>query len=244
MKKRFVVLILFSLILLILSSTPLVLGATIHGRVFDYNFRLVKNSVVRINTVPEQVVVSTDGAYSFSVPQGDYVITAELNDEFDIVRFSIQDNISIIDDGDYVRDLILFPQEDLDELDLEEDLEQALEEQEEEKKEEVPVHIRIIISGILIIILGFIVWLALRGKERSRVFLASCEGDEEPDDLASLLGFIKKHRRVTQKEIRREFAFSEAKISLMLADLESQGKIRKIKKGRGNIIIYNQKHKH
>jgi uncharacterized membrane protein len=34
---------------------------------------------------------------------------------------------------------------------------------------------------------------------------------------------------------------SEAKISLMLTDLESQGKIRKIKKGRGNVVVWQEK---
>jgi uncharacterized membrane protein len=43
--------------------------------------------------------------------------------------------------------------------------------------------------------------------------------------------------RTTQKDLRRAIPYSEAKISLMIAELESQGKLKKIKKGRGNIII-------
>ena len=42
---------------------------------------------------------------------------------------------------------------------------------------------------------------------------------------------------MTQKDIRKSIPFSEAKVSLILADLEHTGKIEKIKKGRGNIII-------
>ena len=46
-----------------------------------------------------------------------------------------------------------------------------------------------------------------------------------------------KHKRTTQKEIRKIIPLSEAKISLMITDLESRDLIKKVKKGRGNIII-------
>ncbi|MDP2750920.1 MAG: winged helix-turn-helix transcriptional regulator [Nanoarchaeota archaeon] len=59
-------------------------------------------------------------------------------------------------------------------------------------------------------------------------------------DLEKILEILKKNDgRATQKEIRKEIPLSEAKISLMITDLEAKGKIRKIKKGRGNIIILN-----
>jgi uncharacterized membrane protein len=53
-----------------------------------------------------------------------------------------------------------------------------------------------------------------------------------------VLTIIKKEKRTTQKDIRKAIPLSEAKISLILTDLESQGKIRKIKKGRGNVLIF------
>jgi uncharacterized membrane protein len=57
-------------------------------------------------------------------------------------------------------------------------------------------------------------------------------------ELEDLLAIIRKEGgRITQQELRRQMPYSEAKVSLMLAELEDQGRIRKIKKGRGNIII-------
>ncbi|MEM4263908.1 MAG: hypothetical protein QW666_03380, partial [Candidatus Woesearchaeota archaeon] len=57
-------------------------------------------------------------------------------------------------------------------------------------------------------------------------------------ELKEILDFINKEGgRTTQKDIRKNFPQSEAKISLMIAELEAMGKIKKIKKGRGNIII-------
>ena len=40
-----------------------------------------------------------------------------------------------------------------------------------------------------------------------------------------------------QKDIRKNFPSSEAKISLILTELEEKGIIKKIKRGRGNIIV-------
>ena len=48
---------------------------------------------------------------------------------------------------------------------------------------------------------------------------------------------IQEGGRTTQKGIRKQIQLSEAKISLMIAELEHKGIIEKIKKGRGNIII-------
>ena len=47
----------------------------------------------------------------------------------------------------------------------------------------------------------------------------------------------KEGGRISQKDLRKQIPLSEAKISLMIAELESKGVIDKIKKGRGNIII-------
>lgn len=59
-----------------------------------------------------------------------------------------------------------------------------------------------------------------------------------PEDLSSVLEVIKKEGgRITQKELRKRLGYSEAKMSLIVADLERRGLIEKVKKGRGNIIF-------
>jgi len=61
---------------------------------------------------------------------------------------------------------------------------------------------------------------------------------EAEEQLEKLVEYIKTEGgRVTQKDIRKKFPFSEAKISLMIAELEDKGVLKKIKRGRGNIII-------
>ena len=62
---------------------------------------------------------------------------------------------------------------------------------------------------------------------------------QEPGAIDQALEIIKKHDgRLTQKELRKEMMYlSEAKVSLIVTELEHKEKIEKIKKGRGNILI-------
>ncbi|HLD33627.1 MAG TPA: hypothetical protein VJB66_02795, partial [Candidatus Nanoarchaeia archaeon] len=62
-----------------------------------------------------------------------------------------------------------------------------------------------------------------------------------PDELQQVIDFLKSQDgRSTQKDIRKQFPQSEAKISLMIADLENRKLVEKIKKGRGNIVILRE----
>ncbi|MDW7730828.1 MAG: hypothetical protein SCH66_00180 [Methanolobus sp.] len=59
-----------------------------------------------------------------------------------------------------------------------------------------------------------------------------------PQDLQEILDILKSQGgRMTQKDMRKRLKYSEGKVSLMLLDLEKRGKIRKYKKGRGNILF-------
>ena len=62
------------------------------------------------------------------------------------------------------------------------------------------------------------------------------------EDLQQVIDVVKKHgNRTTQKELRKEIPLSEAKVSLMVSELEDKGILKKIKKGRGNIIVLVKK---
>jgi len=45
---------------------------------------------------------------------------------------------------------------------------------------------------------------------------------------------------MTQLELRKPLPYSEVKISLIASELEDAGLLRKVKKGRGNILILTQ----
>ncbi len=59
-----------------------------------------------------------------------------------------------------------------------------------------------------------------------------------PDDCREVLAIMDKNGgRITQLDLRKALPYSEAKVSLIVSDLESRGLVKKIKKGRGNVLI-------
>jgi uncharacterized membrane protein len=62
-----------------------------------------------------------------------------------------------------------------------------------------------------------------------------------PDDLREVIRIMEKSGgRITQLDLRKALPYSEAKVSLMITDLENRGIVKKIKKGRGNVLILNR----
>ncbi len=211
---------------------PSVLGVTIHGTVYDFGLAKLTNAVVEINSIPRQQIVTTDGKYSFSVPPGAYTLRARhAKSDSDI-----EENITAISEGDYVLDLILLPSLETEEALLEEELEVPMV---EEVVEERPV-IQWILWIIVFIALGYFVYKVSRKPEQivQKEVIKEISKVAVADDLQKVMELIEKEGgRITQKDIRKNFPYSEAKISLMIDELEAKGLVKKVKKGRGNVII-------
>jgi LPXTG-motif cell wall-anchored protein len=207
------------LVLLIILSTS-VCAATIQGNVYDFSLEPVINAIVEIDTSPHQILVAKDGSYSFNVPAGKYTISAESQEQY------MEENITVVAEGNYILDLILLPSLDYEDamLDSLEDSEFSEIEIEDEPKDNTIV----IIIGIIVLA----VIIALLFKRRKK------PAAEMDPPLKKILQFIEKQGgRTTQKDIYKELPWSESKISLMLDELESQALIRKVKKGRSNLIF-------
>jgi len=220
-------------ILLILASS-IVFAANIEGTIYDIELNTAKDVIVEIDTTPKQSFVSKNGTYSFDVPIGEYIITAK--HEQDIA----QEKIIIKDDGDYNIDLILFPDfsEEVEILN-ESDLDVSTFEETDQKNYSLFYLLGFIIVMIILIAIIFNYKKKLETKltQEIKEIKHIKKEDELEADLKELVAFIKKEGgRTTQKDLRKHFPQSEAKISLMVAELEHKGKIKKIKKGRGNII--------
>jgi len=197
------------IILLILLSIPMVYASTIHGTVYDLSLKPVKDVIIEVDSQPPQKLVSKDGTYSFSLEKGSYTIKAET---ISAEKSLVEERITIVDDnGNYVLDLFTLPEQI-------------------EQKPENPNILWYIIPAIIIGILILFIFKKRKPKIEIK--------EQERTDLDNLVKIIKDNGgRITQKELRKHFPLSEAKVSLMITELESKGKIEKIKKGRGNIII-------
>ena len=192
-------------------------SAIIKGNVYSWELNKI-SAIVEINTTPKQRIVAVNGSYEFSVPAGTYMIRAYSTDG----ELSCNETIVITSNGTYITyilDLILFPTLKYGELNF---TEPSFEIEEENNQ---TILILIILTAVFVI---FIV------KKRSK----SPDNSELPEDLTHILKILKESGgRVTQKELREKTRWSEAKLSLVLTDLERRGLIEKYRKGRGNVIF-------
>ena len=212
------------LLVLLVSFSNAVSAATIYGNIYDLSLSKVLGARVEVNTTPQQRLISKDGSYSFDIPNGFYTIKSELRGNG--IGGSESRNITITQEGNYVIDLILFPNFEEDEITQEVEIGLPA-----EKKSSTSLFVL-----IFVFVLGIISYFVFKSNGRKEKGKEAKEDTEK--DLDGLIKIIKQEGgRITQKEIRKEIPLSEAKISLMIAELEHKGVIEKIKKGRGNIII-------
>ncbi len=229
------IILLMFIILSAIFSAP-VEAATIKGTIYDFSLRKVNNAIVEIDTKPKQLIVASNASYSFHVPNGVYIIKAQLIQNKNVIG-SAQENISIRQDGDYVLDIILFPniEEGLEEEDL------NIDEPYLEEKNNFPIIIPVL-AGIVVVSSAGLFYFFMRKKQAEKNENPSSEKASIDDELKKIIEILHREGgRTTQKEIRAHIPLSEAKISLMIAELESKGIVEKIKKGRGNIIILKKR---
>lgn len=211
---------------------PIAFSATIYGTIYDLSLDKVKNARVEVNTEPNQFYISKNGSYAFNVPAGRYTVKAEQYFG-DSLKSSVAENLTIKDDGTYILDLILFP---IIEEELEEDIE--LIDIPEEKSNFAGISIFIFVF-LLLIFIAYLVYLLKIKKSKIKEEVVDQKLAE--DYLKKVIDIVNEEGgRATQKDIRKKIPLSEAKISLLIAELEHKGEIKKIKKGRGNIIILNK----
>ena len=198
-----------------------VYASTVHGTIYDLSLDSIKNIIIEINSMPAQKLLSKDGTYLFQLSLGNYNITAKTLSN----KIITQESIEIKKEGDYLIDLFEFP--DLSEENNLTDIENEITDIENAESYNF-----LIIPVIVLVIALTIAFYLYKNKK-------IIKNEDNYDDLTEkIISIIKESgNRTTQKEIRKKLPFSEAKISLVISELEAKGKIEKIKKGRGNIII-------
>lgn len=253
-KRRFVLLIILITSLILNAQAAKVYGTIYEWSDFD---NPLKNTIVEIeeNHTRLQYKISSDGSYTFDISPGSYIIKAKYYNN-NILEFSGEEKLQI-DKPDESRniDLLLFPPTDseyeyLGDINLTGEI--------DAKEYGLTDYIIIMLAGLFIFL---IILFYIKNRKKKPVIPGEVEPeetpgniiitnknnnmelhDELPDDLRELYDIIlKKGGRTTQKDLRKEVIYGEAKVSLMIADLEDRGFIKKIKKGRSNIIIAENK---
>ncbi|MFQ5620899.1 MAG: helix-turn-helix transcriptional regulator [Candidatus Nanoarchaeia archaeon] len=208
-------------LIVLLLCMPIVHGAAVHGTIYDFSLHRVDNVKVEISTTPNQRDITENGEYSFRVESGTYMLRAEEIVD-GLLMSTAQEEVEVKGDGDYVVDIILFPEID-EQVNLPEELGLDLEDDME------PINLLWIFLSIAVAVAVFC-YVYRRSQKEVR--------ESTGDITHEVIAFLKREGgRSTQKAIRKAFPHSEAKISLILTELEASGRVKKIKKGRGNVIV-------
>lgn len=200
---------------------PGVLSTTLKGNVYNASLEKISNVVVVVDSDPVQRYVVKNGTYEFELTPGEYELSARSFSDGD-VTLGADVKIRIKNEGTFVSDLVLEPINDTPIID---------EPKDNGYRKLFQMTDVLLAVGIIIVVIAIVFKLKRRKKN---------EGGEKFDDNArQILDIVKEEKRITQKELRNRFDLSEAKISLLISELENKGMIKRIKKGRGNILVFN-----
>lgn len=224
------------ILLLLLSSISVGNSAVIQGKIYSWNtFDPAENCIVIINSTPIQKIVAVNSTYSFSIPPGTYRLDAVC---YDSLKLHASEVVEIRHNGTFQIDMLAQPR--IEELNVTiPEINFTIDERTPPEKPETQSsgfnHVYFI-AVLLLAAVSLGMYLALRKREQK-----DTTHEILPEDLNEILEIIKKEGgRVTQKELKRKTGYSDAKISLMIADLEKRGMVEKVKKGRGNIIFLKE----
>ena len=196
-------------------------AAQVYGDIYEEgSLKMLNNTVVTLKSADysyRQVFSGTN--YSFDLPDGTYELSAE---RYDGSRLTHMFNETIHLNGKKMRiDFVLssVSQPASQQMDAE----------------------LLALAGVGLAIVLILAYRFLSRKKQ----VESVQNEEKPepaafvpdDETKKVLETIKANEgRMTQKELREILNFSDAKMSLILSELEHYGKIKRFKKGRGNIV--------
>ena len=224
-------------LLLLVLITCIANAYTISGKIYDSNLQPVNTALVQI-TQPKQITLATNANYTFNLSKGEYEIqvAAVVNNK----NLTYKDNITI-ENSDVTYDIILIENQVID--NSLNQLTQSLNEnysvnyqkpQENNQFDYAPF--------ALLLLAALIAIFAFKNKKPKPTTnltthnesLILEKADEYKEQILSLLD--KQGGAASQKELRSELPWSEARVSIELTELEKQGRIKRVKTGRANLI--------
>ena len=209
--------LLLSLLLLI---PAIAFSATIYGDIYGPSLERIP-AVIEVNTTPPTRIVA-NVSYSLSLGNGTYSIRAFSLDK----EYVYEDSITISGNSSTRFDIILLPSlepMDVPELDVSMGNGRGLP------------------AGFLA--LGISVLLLVAGSYSvfARFLMQRKQTPSLDDHARKAVEILSREGRMLQKDLRRELGLSEAKVSMIVAELEEAGIVKKIRKGRANIVVFKSK---
>lgn len=214
------------LLLSCLLMASICTASFVHGEIYGPGLEKLNRTVITIDGAFSYQLVTDKGNYSIFLPTGQYTISASSPDG----ALYASQQVTVGAD-DQQLDLALKPKDELGIL---------------------PYLVAIAAIGI---VAAVFLWAKARATPKpkppdSKPAVATPPAHAEPphfepvprpveldEDAKSVLRALDSFEgRATQKELKETLRFSDAKLSLILTELEQTGRVKRFKRGRANVV--------
>ena len=218
------------------------LNATfLEGEVYSIDSLFPIEGVVLKASGPTSVqMVLEEGSYSVELPPGEYEISAYYYVNGSL-RYYFKEEVVV--GGEKMQyDLVLFPPDEFEEV-----VPFVSYEIEDVPGDSVDDTVAQVIAGVIIILfflVGFVLYYFVFNKESNKAVAGMEEvkphssfRKELDSEEKRVLEILKKSEGMsTQKELRGIMKCTDTKMSLLVSSLEARGLVKRIKRGRENIV--------
>ena len=222
--------------LALMLNLTLLFSVTLFGEIFEAEgFTKLNNTIIKISG-DTTLQITAQQNYSMELPQGNYTLTAFYYDS-NKLRYYAQERLTL--NQEIMQfDLVLLPEELRNIIPVETDLKEDVTIPQEKQNDAAGgLELSQILLSLALGTILFLVGYTYLHKKQAIRQDSELSPNEVDDDCGKVLKILKENEgRMNQKEIRDILNFSETKMSLVVAELESMNKIKKIKKGRENIL--------
>lgn len=217
-------------LLVFLLAVNVLYSATLFGQVYESNtFSKLNNTRIKLDG-PISIQLIVQGDYSVDIPLGTYNLTASYY-KSGKVQYYTEEKIKITQEQTRF-DVVLFPAE----------LQNMIpkDESREEEKNGIKIDNSMILFGfiVLFIIIIYLLYKSLSKPAKTQIMASEEDEEQEFDEEAfKVLEILNSHEgRILQKELRNIMNLSESNMSILITELESMGYVKRIKKGRENVL--------
>lgn len=211
-------------------------AANLSGSVYSMDsFDAVRGVVIKAEGASTYQTFSMDGSYEMDIPAGEYTVKAFYYVEGNLEGYA-EDRITL-GGGGASYDFVLFAPDEFESV-VGFDVPEVDEEIPEQKQDWTPF----IVGGAVLLVAVAAYFLFGKKKDEEKGVQGEEENlppqkhelDEEEKRVLEILKGSEGMRN--QKELREIMKCTEAKMSLLISGLEAQGYVKRIKKGRENIV--------
>lgn len=207
-------------------------AATLQGNVYSADsFDAVQGAMVKLEGASTYQVFSSDGTYAMEVAPGAYNISAYYYENGTLKGYA-KDEIMVGADG-ASYDIVLFSPDEFEGVegfgfaDVDENIPEG-------RKDDWTALAGWAVLLIFVMVAAAYFFLSKKKGEKPPEVQKKKEPDDEEKKVIEILKGSEGMRN--QKELREILKCTDTKISLLISSLEAQGYVKRIKRGRENIV--------